>query len=171
MPAKNTTRSHTKVKSKTQKGFTLIEILVTMLVMAIGFLGLAAMQSTGLQQSQNTYFRTQADILARDIVDRMRANRLGVLNESYAFDGDTAPDDQGCSSGTDCSEEQMATQDLREWFLRVQTLPGGDATVTAASNLQTVTIMWDELRTGAAGTNCDPTDPDDLACLVVNVEI
>lgn len=75
------------MKSNTQSGFTLIEILVTMLVMAIGFLGLAALQTSGLQQSQNTYFRTQADILARDIADRMRANRFGVLSGSYEFAG------------------------------------------------------------------------------------
>ncbi len=160
------------MKSNSHSGFTLIEILVTMLVLAIGFLGLAALQSTGLQQSQNTYFRTQADILARDVADRMRANRLGVLNGSYEFAGAAVPADQGCAAaGADCTELEMATQDLHEWMLRVQTLPGGDATVAANGNLQTVTIMWDELRNGAAGTNCDPNDPADLACLVINVEI
>lgn len=160
------------MKDNAQSGFTLIEILVTMLVMTIGFLGLAALQTTGLQQSQNTYFRTQADILARDIADRMRANRFGVLSGSYEFAGGAVPADQGCvASGADCTELEMATQDLNEWMLRVQTLPGGDATVVANGSLQTVTIMWDELRTGAAGANCDPNDPADLACLVINVEI
>ncbi|MGI9284600.1 MAG: type IV pilus modification protein PilV [Pseudomonadales bacterium] len=160
------------MKDNAQSGFTLIEILVTMLVMAIGFMGLAALQTTGLQQSQSTYFRTQADILARDIADRMRANRFGVLSGSYEFAGAAVPADQGCvASGADCTELEMATQDLHEWMLRVQTLPSGDATVVANGSLQTVTIMWDELRTGAAGTNCDPNDPADLACLVINVEI
>ncbi len=160
------------MKSNTQSGFTLIEILVTMLVMAIGFMGLAALQTSGLQQSQNTYFRTQADILARDIADRMRANRFGVLSGSYEFAGAAVPADQGCvASGADCTELEMATQDLRELMLRVQTLPGGDATVAANGSLQTVTIRWDELRTGAVGVNCDPNDPADLACLVINVEI
>ena len=50
-------------------GFILIEILISMLLLAIGFLGLAAVQSKSLVETQNTQFRSKADVLLRDIAD------------------------------------------------------------------------------------------------------
>ncbi|HLE93281.1 MAG TPA: type IV pilus modification protein PilV, partial [Sulfuricaulis sp.] len=56
------------------RGFSLIEVLVALLVLSIGLLGLAALQTTSLQYNTGSYFRTQATFLAYDIIDRMRAN-------------------------------------------------------------------------------------------------
>ena len=57
-----------------QTGFTLIEILVTVVVLAIGLLGLAGLQAAGLSFSSTAAQRSQATSLAYDIIDRMRAN-------------------------------------------------------------------------------------------------
>ena len=61
--------------SADQRGATLIEVLVAMLVLSIGLLGLAGMQMTALKSNQSAYYRSQATVLAYDIIDRMRANR------------------------------------------------------------------------------------------------
>ena len=65
-----------------QMGFTLVEVLVAVFVLAIGILGMAGMQAVGVRESQNTYYRTQADMLANDIIDRMRANRAAVASDT-----------------------------------------------------------------------------------------
>ena len=56
------------------RGFTLIEILVAVLVLALGLIGLAALQATGIKNVQTAYNRSQAVHLAQDMADRIRAN-------------------------------------------------------------------------------------------------
>jgi type IV pilus assembly protein PilV len=63
-----------------QSGVTLIEILVTLLVLAIGLLGLAALQGISLQSGQISYQRTQAVNVAYEVADFARANRASPGN-------------------------------------------------------------------------------------------
>ena len=80
---------------RSASGFTLIEVLVAILILGIGILGMAGMQAMSVRESQNTYFRTQADMLAYDIVDRMRANRgEAATTAAYVSDG-SAPGSVG----------------------------------------------------------------------------
>jgi type IV pilus assembly protein PilV len=62
------------IKKRLQKGFTLIEVLVTLFILAIGLLGLAGLLFEGMRNNQGSYLRTQASIMAYDMADRMRAN-------------------------------------------------------------------------------------------------
>src|SRR5262249_56408603 len=61
-------------RSRRARGFTLIEALVALLVLSIGLLGVAALQLTSLRSNPSSSFRSQATLLAYDVVDRMRAN-------------------------------------------------------------------------------------------------
>jgi prepilin-type N-terminal cleavage/methylation domain-containing protein len=63
-----------------QSGFSLVEVLVAMLVLAIGLLGLAALQTQGVRFNHDAYVRTNATSLAYDIVDKMRLNRSLLIN-------------------------------------------------------------------------------------------
>ncbi|MFP5393688.1 MAG: type IV pilus modification protein PilV, partial [Gammaproteobacteria bacterium] len=58
-----------------QRGFSLIEIMVTLVVMSIGLLGLGGIILTSMKNNQSAEARTQATVLVNDILDRMRANR------------------------------------------------------------------------------------------------
>ena len=69
---------------KTNTGFTLIEVLIAMLVLAVGLLGLAGLQATSLKNNQSAYNRSQATQLAYDMADRMRANVAGVATYTNA---------------------------------------------------------------------------------------
>lgn len=69
------------------RGLTLVEILVALLVLSIGLLGLAALQTTSLRFNTSAYYRTQATALAYDLSDRMRANRQAALDGLYNADG------------------------------------------------------------------------------------
>ena len=59
-------------------GFTLIEVLVSVFILAVGLLGFAALQLTAINNNQEGYFKSQATIIAQDIASRMRANRTYV---------------------------------------------------------------------------------------------
>ena len=112
--------------SPRQHGVTLIEILITLLVLAVGLLGLAALQGISLQSGQVAYHGTQATNVAYEIADFARANRSitsKALLENFG---------------------QNIAQDR---------LPGGDATVVWTSALQriVVTVTWSDDRAGAAG--------------------
>jgi type IV pilus assembly protein PilV len=126
------------IHGSTSQGFTLIEVLIAVIVLAIGLLGLANLQTLSLRNSQSTYLRTQANILAYDIVDRMRSN-LGLsdtnndgLPNDYSDNyskmvGRSVPD---CTTVTGCSTFDMVNQDLYEWNAIIsKTLPGGKGTV------------------------------------------
>ncbi|MEJ2427260.1 MAG: type IV pilus modification protein PilV [Candidatus Thiodiazotropha sp.] len=108
------------------RGMTLIEVLVAAVVIAVGLLGVAAMQVTALQGSSNALFRTQAIDLASALTDRINANRDALnaytLADATVEDACDNPPDTICSmapGGTagdaaNCTPEQMATYDVRD---------------------------------------------------------
>ena len=139
-------------------GFTLIEVLIAMLVLAVGLLGLAGLQATSLNNNQRAYYRSQATILAYDIADRMRANRSAVGNYLTSFmDPTTATTKSDCLPtslpATGCSQTDMAENDLFEWNGEVTNLPGGVGTITVAAGVYTIDITWDEDRDGEDANN------------------
>lgn len=145
---------------KTGAGFTLLEVLITVLILSIGLLGLSGLQVTGLRYNQSAYWRGQATLIAYDIIDRMRVNRDGVAAGAYdAIDSTaTLPGDPNCVSDTaGCTAAQMAQHDIREWagnFVNINNsndfipaLPNASATVTRDAidtTLFSVTISWQE---------------------------
>ncbi|HHI93923.1 MAG TPA: type IV pilus modification protein PilV [Gammaproteobacteria bacterium] len=159
---------------QTMRGFTLTEVLVTLVVLAIGLLGLAGLQASSLKHNNNAYQRTQATLLAYDMLDRMRANPMGIENGDYdTVDTGTTPTNPACV-GTSCTPAQLAANDVYEWATRLTTvLPSGRGVIagTAPNAPFTVTIMWDDQRTGATGTNCDPTDANDMTCFSVTGQV
>lgn len=126
-----------------QRGATLIEVLVAMLILSVGLLGLASMQMTALQSNQSAYYRSQATVLAYDIIDRMRANRADALNGVY----DIAIQNQACKpdlapSGT------LAKRDVTEWLNSLSCLLSADArgSVVRDGRLFTISIEWNDNR-------------------------
>lgn len=127
-----------------ETGFSLIEVLVTALVLSIGLLGLAALQATSLRQNQNAHFRSQATLRAYEIMDRMRANKTVATTGGYDRALGAAKPAQSCA--TTCTASQMAQADLKEWLDALQTLPGGDGLVSVTAGLATVQVRWTEDR-------------------------
>lgn len=147
---------------KSSGGFTLVEVLVSTLVLMVGILGVAAMQLVSFQNNQGAYLRTQAIYVASDYVARMRANPGGYNNTTVyeAIDTNTSenlPAASSCaSSNLGCTATQMAAQDVREFWANFSnvdsvsdyrpTLPSGRGLVTrtASSNDFTITVSWGE---------------------------
>lgn len=129
-----------------QRGFTLIEILVAIVVLSIGLLGLAGLQAYGLQANHGAYMRSQASILAYDIIDAMRANRAAARGGEYDIALAATP------SGTTISKK-----DLIAWKAGVAAiLPSGDGAIARATGTQpdrvTVTVQWNDSRAGGSAT-------------------
>ncbi len=124
------------------KGFTLIEVLISMIVLAIGLLGLAGLQLTSLKAADSAYHRTQATILAEDILDCMRSNRNAALAGSYDI-----------AIEASASGSTIADIDLANWKAMLSgTLPLGDGSVAVDSgtSMATVTVQWDDSRANGA---------------------
>ena len=126
-------------------GFTLIEVLVAMVVLAVGLLGMAGLQANSIRNNQSAYNRSQATQLAYDLADRMRANISGVATYTTG----TAAAIGNCKITTGCSPAEMATNDLFEWNSAISAaLPnGGTGTITVTSTGEhSITISWTENR-------------------------
>jgi len=134
MSLKSYSSQHQK---KCLRGASLIEILVTVLIVSVGLLGVAGMQVTGLRNNQNAYFRTQASFLAYTMLDRMQANQVAARAGSYDID----------LTDTHTAVTTIAEQDLTNWKNELSsTLPSGQGAVSYAASTQEVniTVSWDE---------------------------
>ncbi|MCS6922691.1 MAG: type IV pilus modification protein PilV [Elioraea sp.] len=145
------------------RGVTLIEVLVTLVIVAIGLLGLAGLQVRGLAIQKDAHGRALATQLALDFADRMRANAPGAAAGAYRFTvayptgAYTLPAAPDCESAV-CTPQQQAQYDLATWLARLRggALPGGWATVdtpVAGEPVWEITMMWVEtgLRARAVG--------------------
>ncbi len=135
-----------------QHGFSLLEILVTVLIISVGLLGLAGMQMKAFQHTNDSYNRSQASLLAYDIADRIRGN-LGAITSYQSADTSKITSTTNCESAG-CTATQIATYDLEQWKADVENqLPLGRGTITNSGLEYTITLMWDEERKGT-GTDC-----------------
>jgi type IV pilus assembly protein PilV len=161
-------------KSMEQSGFTIIEVLISVLVISIGLLGMAGLQTTGIQQSHNSYLKTQASMLAYDMADRMRSNLQGVAAGNYnSVDNGTLDligTEPACATSDACTAAETANVDIYQWTSAdtegalAKALPSGHGMVENDGGVFTITVMWDEKRNGATGKGCDSTDATDMKC-------
>jgi type IV pilus assembly protein PilV len=146
------------------KGFTLIEVLVALLIFAVGMLGLAGLQLRAQQSASYANGKTFATMAASHLAERMRANIAGVNAGDYAYNGavDGLPAAiPACNTAAGCGgSTNMAQNDIREWLVNMnQYLPilTGNA-IHADAN---ITVCLDSIPdTGipiapGAGINCD----------------
>lgn len=127
-----------------QSGFTLLEVLVAVLVLAIGLLGLAGLMASTIRNNHSAYQRTQATWLAYDIADRMRVNRAAALANAY----DTALGTPAACVASPVLAGSVAAQDVTDWkTLLACALPAGDGSiVVAADRTVTVVVRWNDSR-------------------------
>lgn len=125
-----------------QSGFTLLEILVAMLVLAIGLLGLAGLMTSSMRNNLSASHRTQATWMAYDIIDRMRANRISALAGSYATAmGAAATCSTAVPAGT------VPVQDIAAWKNQLAcALPAGTGSIAIAGNKAVIVIRWNDSR-------------------------
>ncbi|HET8700842.1 MAG TPA: type IV pilus modification protein PilV [Nitrococcus sp.] len=127
-------------------GFTLLEVLIALLVLSVGLLGIAGLQLTSLRSNHSAYLRSQATLLAYDILDRMRANRAQAQTGGYDITI-AGSSDLPSTGGT----PTQAALDLNQWGTEVLALPEAKASVNVgADNVVDVSISWDDSRADEA---------------------
>lgn len=151
-----------------QKGFSLLEVLISVLVVSIGMLGIAALQANAIRYSHSAELRSIAVVQAANIADRMIANSRGVQNGSYnAIVG--IPSIVSCNP---CTSAQIAQNDTSEWNLANQNLlPNGQGAITRNGDRFIITVRWDNNRSGVTGLGCSGDLDVDLACVTMEVQI
>jgi type IV pilus assembly protein PilV len=134
-----------------EAGFTMVEVMVALVVLAIGLLGIAALLLKSLQSGRTAIYRTQAVNLAADLADRIRMNRTAQAAYGTLFaDGEAVV--ASCDTTGGCSDADLASTDLSRWKDKIdELLPNGQGqvavTLPAAAGEPTnyvVTIRWAE---------------------------
>jgi type IV pilus assembly protein PilV len=123
-----------------QRGLSMIEVLVAIVIISLGLLGMAGLQASGLRTSQSAFYRAQAAQFTNDMAERMRANLGDARNYTLAL-GSTPP------GGT-----TVRDRDRADWLARLASLPSGDGSIAIdlANNTVTITVQWDDSRAGGA---------------------
>lgn len=167
-------RMRARPPKRVAPGFTLIEVLVSVLILLVGLLGVVGMQMLSLQANQGAYFRSQAVYIAAEILDAMRANPTAADQYlgTYPVDGggaNTVPADPGCQGdATGCTPAQAAQHDLHFWARHFDdvdddvgatykpSIPNGRAVIAATGNPSefSVQVNWTERQFD----NTDTTD-------------
>ncbi len=130
-------------------GYTLIETLVALFILATALLGFAALSTQALQATRGAIHHDLATLQANALVERIRSNPAAVDSETYPSLSGT-PSGSDCSA-TSCTPEQMARFDLREWNSRNATLlPSGSGTISSSGSTYIVTVSWMD---GASSTS------------------
>jgi type IV pilus assembly protein PilV len=147
-----------------QAGFSMIELLVAIVVLALGLLGFALLQTMSLRFAQSANHRTQATNLAYDLLDQMRANRYQAAWYSGST-GATFTDGQEVSD--DCSDGNWArvvgavtvAQSVDRWKCQVvDTLgPSASANVTYNDGVVQVAVAWGDQRWDTQNPDADTT--------------
>jgi len=143
-------------------GFTLIEVLVTLLVLSIGMLGVASLQMYGTRSGHDAYLRSQAVMLAYDIADRMRANPDGV--DAGDYDGvSSAPSPYTDCLANSCSVSQLADYDVAQWYATLaEVWPSATANITVSGSgidaVRVITISWETRRVGRQVSGASDTE-------------
>lgn len=156
--------------SQAQQGSTLIEVLVTMLIVALGLLGAGGLQLASTRYQQTAVMRGQAVVQAQFIAEKMRANSSAIgtylTNDAYTAATIAAlPADPACgmTAASTCTAAQSAAKDLRDWRRSLASMPGGRGSINSVTSgavtdplARQVVVMWMEKLQNEAGTASSP---------------
>lgn len=122
-----------------QKGLSLIEVLIAALILAIGLLGVAALQAMTLRNSQSSFDRTQAVVLSYSMLDAMRANASAARANQYNMA-------ETCT--TPAAGSTLVSRNQSQWIASLKANMGANAcgSVACASNVCTIVVKWNDSR-------------------------
>lgn len=162
------------MKEHSQQGVSLIEVMVTVFIISIGLLGVAALQLVSLKQVAATQLGAQAQFLTQDLAELILAHDPEAEG---VFEFDSVPDTPGtdCLSVA-CSKAQLARFDLWMWGQHMQPeLPAYDVGLDfdAANARYEVMLTWDSGRKGGeyVASTCSADDGLHPGCFAMYVAL
>lgn len=161
-----------------QQGFTLLEVMVTVFIVAIGLLGAAALQALSKKAAVDAMQRTTASVLAQDMLERIRSNSGQIaLYASTAQEITEAPAAVNCGDpSAQCSSADLVSYDIARWMdgltgaaevigANGSSSPSGGlrspvGCIRSAGNVVEVIIAWRGLTAITQGSDAadDPTN-------------
>ncbi len=128
----------------TSGGFSLLEVLIAVLILALGILGAASLQLSALRYQAGSLHATQASLLAQDLFERLRANPEQLAAYSLTVD-------QRCAAATadplTVAAQSIAEQDKIDFARAVACeLPEGRARLSVSDGIATISLRWSEAR-------------------------
>ena len=174
-----------------QGGFSLLEVLISMVIIAVGLLGLSGLQIASLKGTTNAHARNVASLLVMDLSERMRANPLGVAGAFYDNNVScaNASSETRCRGNTVCNAEETARFDVLEVMCGVRRSnrrrEGGVANLLPAGTLQigctgscgdvnaihNVTLGWSESLLHKKQDDEDTSDDKSSKTLSITIPI
>lgn len=157
-----------------QRGVSLLEVLISIVIFSSALIGLAGLQSTGLRDNHVAYMRTQAIQLAQEMADRMRANLDGVRAGHYDNLAGPAAIQSCVYSSAGCSAGEIAEHDAAEWLqaITVNLPENSTGRVLRTGDFFTISVIWDgALLGGGAGTGCSGDPTVDMSCYQLRVKL
>ncbi|HCB11956.1 MAG TPA: type IV pilus modification protein PilV [Gammaproteobacteria bacterium] len=141
-------------RRSSQFGFSLLEILITLVIIAVGLMGFAGMMVKSGKNNRIAMHRSLATLYAYDIIDCMRVNRTAATTGAYTLG----------NFGDVLTGSTVAVNDVNSWQAALSTvLPAGKGKITFAGNTVTVEVQWTE-TVGAGETGDCSTTPPGPAC-------
>lgn len=164
--AQNLSKQRAYYVSKAISGFTLLEVLITMSILAFGMLGIAKLQLNSLRDTQNAQYQTKANLFVQKIAAHIEANNT-VLN-SYQLNFKQTPSASIDCQVSTCSPSEIAKYDLVQWHQLIrQSLPSGTGEIAVKNNDATIIVHWDENKNGSTGNKCPKESSADLECVTI----
>ncbi len=168
-----------------QSGFTLVEIMVSLVILGIGLLGLTGLQVSGLKNTQTASQNRLSTMLAYDMAERMQSNPYSVEQGSY---NNVTGATHSCSRSTPCSADDQAELDMYEWSAELASkLPLGtgvvciDSTPThddtpstpacdGSGDVYSIKLWWDRDASGAISNSTSDADDARDFPLIITVQ-
>lgn len=136
-----------------QSGMTLIEVLISVLILAIGLLGAAALQLNALKYTDSSTMTSQASFIAYDMLDRIRANVDGNATANGTTDVLATYNLANLAAAPTANLNLARDQDLFDFKTNVTNFAGASgaaSSIVVANPVVTITIKWDDTRAGSA---------------------
>tara|TARA_R110002049_G_scaffold85550_15_gene217502 strand:- start:2442 stop:3047 length:606 start_codon:yes stop_codon:yes gene_type:complete len=162
-----------RATQRTLHGFTLLEVMISLVVLAIGVMGIIGLQASTYRQLQTSQNFSKAAMLASDMADRMLANQGQVAADAYLHDsGDNLTEPSPDCGSLACTPTQLAAYDTWYWqteLLGVRdgtrvpgSLPEASGEVYRSGIDYIVIVRWNDSLDSETGEDCDALDPEDV---------
>jgi len=165
-------------------GLSLIEVLVSMVISAIGLMGLIGLQVGSMRSAKSAHLQSAANLLVGDLADRMRANAGGhrapltyATGGTWAAVAGDSPAATSCAAEPRCTAEERIREDIAAWQRAIAAaLPeGGGVVLGSAADGYRVVVGWRErdatVEAPSVNGACPAavSAPSNVRCLVVSV--
>lgn len=167
-------RNNTIMHNGLQEGATMIEVMVTLFILAVGLLGVAGLQSIGLRQANDSMSSAQAQILTQDLAEMIIAFDP-LAQGHYDFNGVPANQGKDCMALV-CNKTELAQYNIWLWSQNMQpALPAFDLNIDfiAADRSYEIELTWDADQAGAnyVKPSCSANDIAKQGCLALLINI